>query len=112
MAKPIRRNIAHLTDAERTSYINAVVQADSRFWSGGPVSYWDFQDVAHQTTHVHGGPKFLLWHRELCRRYEALLQEIDPSVALHYWTGPPIRAPRPTAMVASLISAPTLSWAP
>jgi hypothetical protein len=85
MAKPIRRNIAHLTDAERTSYINAVVQADSRFWSGGPVSYWDFQDLAHQTTHVHGGPKFLLWHRELCRRYEALLQEIDPSVALHYW---------------------------
>lgn len=85
MAKPIRRNIAHLTDAERASYINAVVQADSRFWSGGPISYWDFQDLAHQTTHVHGGPKFLLWHRELCRRYEALLQEIDPSVALHYW---------------------------
>jgi len=62
-----------------------VVAADQRFWSGGPVSYWDFQDLAHQTTHVHGGPKFLLWHRELCNRWEALLQEVDPDVALHYW---------------------------
>ena len=85
MAKPVRRNIAHLTNAERTKYINAVVQADLRFWSGGVVSFWDFQDLSHQTTHVHGGPKFLLWHRELCNRYEALLQQIDPDVALHYW---------------------------
>jgi Common central domain of tyrosinase/von Willebrand factor type A domain len=85
MARPVRRNIAHLTDAERTKYIEAVAKADKRFWSGGDVSYWDFQDLSHQTTHVHGGPKFLLWHRELCNRYERLLQEIDPDVALHYW---------------------------
>lgn len=85
MAKPIRRNIAHISDTDRTKYINAVRQADLRFWSGGVVSYWDFQDLSHQTTHVHGGPKFLLWHRELCNRYEALLQQIDPDVALHYW---------------------------
>ena len=85
MAHPVRRNIAHLSVADRTKYIDAVVAADQRFWSGGPVSYWDFQDLAHQTTHVHGGPKFLLWHRELCNRWEALLQEVDPDVALHYW---------------------------
>ncbi len=85
MAKPVRRNIAHISDADRTKYINAVAQADQHFWSGGVVSYWDFQDLSHQTTHVHGGPKFLLWHRELCNRYEALLQQIDPDVALHYW---------------------------
>ena len=85
MAHPVRRNIAHLTDAERTKYIDAVVAADQRFWSGGPVSYWDFQDLAHQTTHVHGNAKFILWHRELCNRWEALLQEVDPDVALHYW---------------------------
>jgi len=85
MARPVRRNIAHLTDVERTKYINAVAKADKRFWSGGDVSYWDFQDLSHQTTHVHGGPKFLLWHRELCNRYERLLQIIDPDVALHYW---------------------------
>ena len=85
MAGPIRRNIAHLTDAERQQYIAAVVKADQRFWSGGVVSYWDFQDLSHQTTHIHGAPKFLLWHRELCNRYEKLLQVIDPDVALHYW---------------------------
>lgn len=85
MARPVRRNIAHISEVERTKFIDAVVAADQRFWSGGPVSYWDFQDLAHQTTHVHGNPKFLIWHRELCNRYEALLQEIDPDVALHYW---------------------------
>lgn len=85
MTHPVRRNIAHLSVADRTKYIDAVVAADQRFWSGGPVSYWDFQDLAHQTTHVHGGPKFLLWHRELCNRWEALLQQVDPDVALHYW---------------------------
>jgi hypothetical protein len=85
MAKPMRQNIAHLTDAERQKYISAVATADNRFWSGGDVSFWDFQDLSHQTTHVHGGPKFLLWHRELCNRYEQLLQQIDPDVALHYW---------------------------
>ena len=26
-----------------------------------------------------------MWHRELRNRYERLLQEIDPDVALHYW---------------------------
>lgn len=85
MTTPIRRNIAHLTDAKRDAYIAAVAAADQRFWSGGNVSYWDFQDQAHQTTHVHNGPKFLLWHRELCNRYEKLLQQINPDVALHYW---------------------------
>jgi len=85
MARPVRRNIAHISPADRQKYINAVAQADQRFWSGGVVSFWDFQDLSHQTTHVHGGPKFLLWHRELCNRYEALLQQIDPDVALHYW---------------------------
>ncbi len=85
MAKPVRRNVAHLSPTERTKYIDAVVAADQRFWSGGPISYWDFQDLAHQTTHVHGGPKFLLWHRELCNRWESLLREVDPDVALHYW---------------------------
>lgn len=83
--RPVRRNIAHMSETDRTKYIDAVVAADQRFWSGGPVSYWDFQDLAHQTTHVHNGPKFLLWHRELCNRWEALLQEVDPDVALHYW---------------------------
>jgi hypothetical protein len=83
-ARPVRRNIAHLTPAERQAYIDAVQQADLHTFPGG-VSYWDKQDEIHQSTHNHGGNSFLPWHRELVNRYEALLQQSNPDVALHYW---------------------------
>ena len=51
----------------------------------GGVSYWFKQDEIHQATHVHGGPAFLPWHRELCNRFEKLLRMANPTVALHYW---------------------------
>ena len=35
--------------------------------------------------HVHGGPAFLTWHRELCNRFEKLLMIADSNVSLHYW---------------------------
>lgn len=84
MARPVRRNFAHLTPAERQAYIDAVLQADLHTFPGG-VSYWDKQDEIHQSTHNHGGNSFLPWHRELVNRYEALLQQSNPDVALHYW---------------------------
>ena len=84
MAKPTRRNFAHLSAAERQAYIDAVLQADLHTYSDG-VSYWDKQDQIHEGTHNHGGNSFVPWHRELVNRYEALLQESNPDVALHYW---------------------------
>ncbi len=85
MANVLRRNVAHVSQAERDKLINAIVQVDmTKIYPDG-VSYWDKQDQIHQATHVHGGPSFLPWHRELVNRFEALLQEIDPTVALHYW---------------------------
>ena len=84
MARPMRRNYAHLTQAERQAYANAVRQIDLLTYSDG-VSYWDKQDQIHQATHNHNGPSFIPWHRELCNRYERLLQQVDPNVALHYW---------------------------
>ncbi len=84
MSTPMRRNFAHLSDAERDAYIAAVQQADLLSYSDG-VSYWDKQDQIHQSTHNHGGNSFLPWHRELVNRYEALLQQANPDVALHYW---------------------------
>lgn len=51
----------------------------------GGVSHWFKQDEIHQATHVHGGPAFLPWHRELCNRFERLLRMAKPNVALHYW---------------------------
>ncbi len=84
MAHPVRRNIAHLTPAERQAFVDAVRQIDLLAYADG-VSYWDKQDQIHQGTHNHGGPSFIPWHRELCNRFEKLLQQVDPDVALHYW---------------------------
>ena len=84
MSGPSRRNFAHLSAPEQAAYVSAVRQLDLHTYVDG-VSWWDKQDQIHQGTHNHGGPSFIPWHRELCNRYEKLLQAIDPSVALHYW---------------------------
>jgi hypothetical protein len=81
---PMRRNLAHLSAAERQQFVDAVRDIDLVAYSDG-VSYWDKQDQIHQGTHNHGGNSFVPWHRELCNRFEKLLQAVDPDVALHYW---------------------------
>jgi acylphosphatase len=81
----IRRNVAHISQAERDRLRNAILTLNTtKFYPDG-VSYWDKQDQIHEATHVHGGPAFLPWHRELCNRFEALLREVDPQLSLHYW---------------------------
>jgi hypothetical protein len=85
MAHPIRRNIATVSAAERTKLRDAILQLDTAKLYPDGVSYWDKQDAIHQATHNHGGPSFIPWHRELCNRFEKLLQEVDPTLALHYW---------------------------
>jgi hypothetical protein len=84
MAHPVRRNIAHLTAAERQAFIHALLQIDLRTFADG-VSFWDKQDQIHQSTHNHDGNSFLPWHRELVNRFESYLQQVDPDVALPYW---------------------------
>jgi len=85
--RPLRKNFAKISQAERTALINAIVALDSTpglvFPDG--VTFWDKQDQIHQATHVHGGPSFMPWHRELINRFEKLLRQVDPTVALHYW---------------------------
>jgi hypothetical protein len=111
--RPTRKNVATITPDERKKFRDAIIQLGRKFYPGsrddfmrrdssaatdlhsgerpcpskpaGHVSYWFKQDEIHQATHVHGGPAFLPWHRELCNRFEDLLQEVDPKVALHYW---------------------------
>ena len=80
----VRRNVATVSQAERNKLRDAILGLNQRKYQG-LVSYWFKQDEIHQDTHVHGGPAFLPWHRELVNRFEALLQEVDPTVALHYW---------------------------
>lgn len=88
----IRRNIANVDPAERALLRDALVALNSRHFPGsrtdpipGGVSWWFKQDETHQSTHVHGGPEFLPWHREIVNRLEAMLREINPQLSLHYW---------------------------
>jgi hypothetical protein len=95
LAYPVRRNISKVSPHDRRLLKDAFValnRENSRYpgkredkpFTGG-VTYWFKQDEIHQATHVHGGPAFLTWHRELCKRFEILLMSAKPSVSLHYW---------------------------
>jgi len=88
----IRRNIAHVDPAERAMLRDAIKELNQRYYPGSPsdtppggVSWWFKQDEIHQATHVHGGPEFLPWHRELTNHFEELIREINPQLSLHYW---------------------------
>jgi hypothetical protein len=88
----IRRNIATVSKQERDLFIAAIKQLNQTFYQGartdfpaGHVSYWFKQDEIHQSSHVHGCPQFLPWHREICNRFEGLLRQMNPLLSLHYW---------------------------
>src|SRR6476620_8435024 len=88
----IRRNILSVSQAERDRFRDAIIELNHRTFPGsrtdfpaGGVTQWFKQDEIHQATHVHGGPAFLPWHRELCNRFEQLLRTVDPDLSLHYW---------------------------
>jgi hypothetical protein len=88
----IRRNIKSVEPAERAMLRDAIKEMHHRYYPGnttdnppGHVSWWFKQDEIHQSTHVHNGPEFLPWHRELINRFEDLLREINPLLSLHYW---------------------------
>lgn len=88
----IRRNIADVDPTERALLRDAVLELHKRYYPGnqgdtppGGVSWWFKQDEIHQATHVHHGPEFLPWHREVVNRFEGLLRQINPQLSLHYW---------------------------
>ena len=88
----IRRNIASVDPSERALLRDALVAINHRLFPGsrndanpGGVTWWFKQDETHQATHVHGGPEFVPWHREIVNRLEAMVREISPQLSLHYW---------------------------
>jgi tyrosinase len=96
LTSPTRRDVATVADDERTRLRDAIVELNQRYLAPGDrVSVWFKQDEIHQATHVHNQPSFLPWHRVLVNNFERQLQEIDPTLALHYWdwTTDPRRAP-------------------
>jgi hypothetical protein len=80
----VRRNIASVSQDERDRLRDAIIAMNKHYYPDG-MSWWKKQDAIHQATHVHTGPAFLPWHRNLINRFEALLRNIDPGVSLHYW---------------------------
>jgi Common central domain of tyrosinase len=88
----IRRNISTVDPTERMMLRDAILAMHQRKYPGnagdrppGGVSWWFKQDEIHEATHVHGGPEFLPWHRELMNHFEGLLRQINPQLSLHYW---------------------------
>ena len=79
-----RRNIARVSAEERARLRDAILGLDQMPSDSGS-TLWRLQDEIHQVSHVHNGPLFLPWHRELVNRFEALLRRVDPDVTLHYW---------------------------
>ena len=75
-----RKNLASLTPAERTAFVNAILALQA---SGGYQKYVTMHQGA--LGHGHGGPAFFPWHREYLRRFEDELQAIDSTVNLPYW---------------------------
>ncbi|HEY1247970.1 MAG TPA: tyrosinase family protein [Nitrososphaera sp.] len=90
----IRRNIATVCKEERELFIDAVKQLNQIYFSpggsrtdfpAGHVSYWFKMDEIHQSSHVHGCPAFLPWHRQMIKMFEDLLRKVHPELSLHYW---------------------------
>jgi hypothetical protein len=88
-----RRNIASASKEERDRFRDAIIALNtSCVYPGtrdekppGGVTCWFKQDEIHAGSHVHNGPAFLPWHRELLNRFEVLLRQMDPFVSLYYW---------------------------
>ncbi len=84
-----RRNIATIGARERRRLRDAILELNRRYYTVNgqrdAVSIWLKQDQIHQATHVHQQASFLAWHRKLVNEFERQLQEIDPTLALHYW---------------------------
>ncbi len=79
----VRKNANELTAAERDRFLAAM----GRLNDSGRGVYADFRamHVSAANSQEHGGPQFLPWHRAYLLDLERELQEIDPSVSLHYW---------------------------
>ena len=88
ITKP-RQNAATASAAERDAYRDAIlaIGTDPSFAFFGGSTYWQKQEEVHRDgpANRHGTAAFLPWHREFVNRYEALLQESNPTVKLLYW---------------------------
>ncbi len=86
----IRRNFAHISQAERDRFVAAVKKMHDTLTFSDGVNYFSKQEQSHELAHgsavsPHDPVVFMVWHRELINRFEALLRVADPDLSLHYW---------------------------
>ncbi|MFD7080596.1 tyrosinase family protein [Streptomyces sp. NPDC059918] len=84
----VRKNQATLTPAEKSAFVNAVLELKrtgiyDRYVNAHNWYLLNDSDFGDRTG--HRSPSFLPWHRRFLLDFEAALQRIDKNVSLPYW---------------------------
>uniref|UniRef100_A0A914HLP2 ShKT domain-containing protein n=1 Tax=Globodera rostochiensis TaxID=31243 RepID=A0A914HLP2_GLORO len=82
LKKAIRKEYRMLSDQERAKF-HAAMNAIKK--SGEYDKIAALHAAFGQSGAAHAGPAFLPWHRELMKRLEISLRQMDPSVSVPYW---------------------------
>ncbi|MGW7347887.1 tyrosinase family protein [Streptomyces sp. NPDC054854] len=80
----IRREVRQLSDAERTTFFNAVKALHDH---GRERSVYArvVADYYNNPGEMHGVPAFLPWLRIYVHRFEQSLRKVNPTIVLPYW---------------------------
>lgn len=91
----IRKNVKHLTPAEKAAFTNAILALKGQpsvLHPGDPtMSRYDDYPETHMAAMMatpgwaHKGPAFFPWHREVLLQFENDLAGVDASVTIPYW---------------------------
>jgi len=100
MALRIRKNLKHLSNAEKMAFINAVLALKSRpsvlHPGNATLSRYDDYPEIHMNAMManpgwaHRRPAFFPWHRVMLLQFENDLVAIDSSVTIPYWDWPDV----------------------
>jgi tyrosinase len=85
----VRKNQANLTEQEKTNFVNALKTLKTTYRPGSTLDVYDEFVQEHfesfSSGQAHGGPAFLVWHREFLLEFEHELQTVNPTVTIPYW---------------------------
>ena len=89
----VRKNIAVMTSAEKTAFVNALRQFKTTSANGRNYNWYIDQHITYfartsdNISHAHQSPSFFPWHREYLRLLELDLQTVsgNPGIFIPYW---------------------------
>ena len=94
----VRKNVKHLSNAEKTAFVNAVLALKTRpsvlHPTNANLSRYDDYPELHMNAMMaspgwaHRRPAFFPWHRVMLLQFENDLVAIDPNVTIPYWDWP------------------------